>query len=380
MAALPGSPATRPGRQGGYALMAIMAVVVMASLVAIVDRLDAAPLRLRRTADAGAAMAAAKAALIAHAVSYRDVHATETFGFLPCPDTKGSGAEQTPCGKAGQLSIGLLPYKTLGLPELRDAEGNCLWYAVSGSFKASPKTSPFNWDTRGDISVRSASGATLAAPDDDAGGAAAVIVAAGAPLASQHRGGDGICGADPAQPQAYVESHGNMFIDGSVTDGAGMQIGNDRVVWITSREIFDAVVRRSDFAAFMDEGIAAVASKLGKQRATAGNRLPDNPFGRQALAYPFYEAWEDQFRYLRCAKGTCFEGDDGGRYAAVLLFGGRSASGAPRPGSARGLADYFEQALPVAQGRRFDCNAAPAAFDNTSAATRMTDIALCLAP
>lgn len=361
--------------------MAIMAIVVIASLMAIVDRLGSAQARLRRALDAGAAMATAKAALIAHAVSYRDVHPDESFGFLPCPDTSGSGTEQMPCGKAGKISIGLLPYKTLGLPDLRDADGNCLWYVVSGSFKTNPKTSPFNWDTRGDISVRNAAGTTLAAPDDGSGGAAAVIVAAGAPLASQRRSGTGVCGADPSQPGAYVESDGSTLIDGPITDSKGTVLANDRVVWITPREIFDAVVRRSDFAAFMNENIASVASALGNQRATPGNVLPANPFGRQATTYAFYNAWQDQFRYLHCAGAACFEDSSGGRYKAVLLFGGRSVSGAPRASSARGLADYFESALPIAQGREFGgCSTAPPAFDNASAAIRAADIALCLTP
>jgi hypothetical protein len=362
-------------------MMAFLALIVVASLAAIADRLDAAQARNRRGQHSAAALASAKAALIAYAATYRDVHADEAFGYLPCPDMNGAGAEQTPCGKSGTLAIGLLPYKTLGLPDLRDAEGNCLWYAVSGSFKSSPKTSPLNWDSQGDIVVKGPSGTTLAAPDDEHGGAAAIVVAAGPPTGTQRRSAaSGGCGVNVAQPGAYIESQGNVFIDGQITDASGV-VGNDRVVWITPAEIFDTVVRRSDFADYISAGIEAMRSQLGSQRAKANNLLPANPFGKQATAYSFYEAWGDQFRYLRCSVAGCFADAAGGHHNAMLLFGGRDARGRPRQSSERKLADYFEAALPIAQGQQFSgCSTMPVVFDNASSAGRAADIAVCLAP
>lgn len=369
--------------QRGYAAIMIALVMTLASLAALADRLDAGPLKRQRNREAAAALQFAKLALLGYAVSYRDRHPTENFGHLPCPDTTGSGIEQTPCGRAGTTAVGLLPVKSLGLPDLRDADGNCLWYAVSGSFKSNPKTFPFNWDSQGTITIRDADGASLAAPDDPAGGAAAVVIAAGSPLATQQRsGGANDCRADPAESIAYIENHGNVFTQGTVRDASGAAIANDRVAWITPKEIFDHIVSRNDFAAFMDAGIAAMRSELGNQHATSGNGLPsDNPFSRQTADYSFYAGWSDQFRYLRCAKKDCYVGNDSEYHDAVLLFGGRSSNGGPRPSTRRVSADYFEAALALAEGRDFHgCATGAGAFDNTGAASRAKDMALCLAP
>lgn len=368
-----------PVLQEGYALMAIMAIVAAAALVSIVEGLDARRTKLRRAEEAAAALQHAKAALIGYASSYRDVHDEENFGYLPCPDTTGLGSEQTPCGKAGKVAIGLLPYKTLGLPILRDAEGNCLWYAVSGSFKSNPKMVPFNWDTQGQFSVRDAAGVLRAAPNDDRGGAAAIVIAPGAALRSQFRGTSPGC-ADVAHPENYIEYENGVFFDGGFLDADGMPVANDRVAWITPKEIFDPIVKRGDFGAFISSGIAAIGEMLGSKKAGSGNSLPaDNPFGKQTSNYNFYAGWKDQFRYLRCTPG-CFVDGAGHNHDAVLLFGGRSKTGNPRPNTGRGLPDYFESALATAQGQAFDCSHDPVVFDNSSAAGQAADIALCLPP
>lgn len=357
--------------------------VVMASLAGIVHRFDAMKTKLHRAQSAGAALQLAKAALLGYAVAYRDHHAGENFGYLPCPDTAGLGVERTPCGSAGRMAIGLLPYKTLGLPDLRDADGNCLWYAVSGSFKNNPKTSPFNWDTQGQITVRDAGGAPLTAPNDGAGGAAAVIVAPGAMLAAPRLGAAGNCGTAAAQAGAYLETSGGVFTQGMVTGSDGNVIANDRVARITPREIFDGVVRRSDFAAFMNNGIGAMRARLGTQTPGTGDGLPANPFDRmtQETEYNFFENWKDQFRYRRCATPGCYGDNAGASHDAILLFGGRHGSGSPRASTARSLTDHFEAALTLARGEAFaSCDAEPAFFDNSSAAGRAADLALCLAP
>ena len=378
-----GAAAAFPQQRGYAALMALM-FVVMVSLFGIADRLGAAQAKWRRAQNTAASLQLAKTALLGYAVAYRDNHGTENFGYLPCPDSAGLGVEKTPCGKAGAIAVGLLPYKTLGLPDLRDAEGNCLWYAVSGTFKNNPKTAPFNWDTQGQITVRDAAGATLAAPDDRAGGAAAVIIAPGSALATQHRTIAAGCGADPAQADAYLEYAAGAFRQGTVTDGDGNIGGNDRLAWITPKEVFDGIVKRSDFGAFLSQGIADIAAKVGRQPAAAGNGLPaENPFddATQATDNNIYENWKDQFKYLRCAMPGCYADGYGGRYDGVLLFGGRDASGSPRPATARALADYFESALALAQGLAYAaCSADPAVFDNASSAGRAADIALCLIP
>lgn len=362
--------------------MVVMAIVAAVALVAFVEELNASRAKLRRAEETAAALQQAKTALIGFAATYRDLHDEENFGYLPCPDTIGSGSEQTSCGKAGKVAIGLLPYKTLGLPVLRDAEGNCLWYAVSGSFKSNPKTAPFNWDTQGQLSVRDADGVLRAAPSDARGGVAAVVIAPGMALRSQFRNASAGC-ADAAHPENYVEYENDVFVDGVLLDGSGMPIANDRVAWIAPKEIFDPIVKRRDFGAFISEGIAAIGEKLGAKGTSPGNgnTLPaTNPFGKQTSNYNFYAGWKDQFRYLRCAVAGCFTDEAHGHHDGVLLFGGRSKTGTPRASTARSVSDYFESALATAQGQEFDCKAAPVVFDNSSVASQAADIALCLSP
>lgn len=122
------------------------------------------------TADGRSVLALSKAreALLGYAATYRDSHPNEVFGYLPCPDMGGAGnvegEAQTACGGADVTVIGRLPWKTLDLPPLRDASGECLWYAVSGNFKNNPKTADLmNRDTNGLIEVMAADGTSFVA-------------------------------------------------------------------------------------------------------------------------------------------------------------------------------------------------------------------------
>jgi hypothetical protein len=136
------------------------------------------------------AMAQAREALIGYAATYRDLHPNEVFGYLPCPD-RGTGVEgqaQSACGGADVTVIGRLPWKTLDLPPLRDASGECLWYAVSGNFKYNPKTADLmNRDSNGLIEVMAADGTGFVAGASPQHRAIAVVFSPGAILPGQDR-------------------------------------------------------------------------------------------------------------------------------------------------------------------------------------------------
>ena len=145
------------------------------------------------------ALAQAREALVAYAADH-PISANVGPGYLPCPDLDDDGWAEATCGSqsgdSGQAQrLGRLPWKTLGLPDLRDGDGERLWYAVSSKYKGllncavsracldmTPATA------LGTITVRDASGAilhdgTLADPRRAAeGGAIAVVIAPGAPL------------------------------------------------------------------------------------------------------------------------------------------------------------------------------------------------------
>jgi hypothetical protein len=136
---------------------------------------------LRRNERASAAFAQAKAALIGYAAS----HNTRP-GALPCPDTNDDGYAEddpnlfaltstlpsAPCPS----NLGRLPWKTLGLSDLRDGSGERLWYGISQNHR---NTGAINSDTAGQITV------------DGAVDNVAVLIAPGPTVSDQVRNGPG---------------------------------------------------------------------------------------------------------------------------------------------------------------------------------------------
>lgn len=102
-------------------------------------------------------------------------------GDLPCPDRNNDGIAETSCSNSARL--GRLPWKTLGLGDLRDGSGERLWYAVSERYKNNPRLRPLNLDTQGSWSVMANSGPTW---DANVGnGVVAVVIAPMQPLLRQ---------------------------------------------------------------------------------------------------------------------------------------------------------------------------------------------------
>lgn len=386
----------RPRQQAdkGFILIALLALLAMGGLYFLVSQLEAVSAYQREAQQGGgsSSVGQAREALLGYAATYRDdpARSTEVFGYLPCPDTDGDGESEASCGAAGEASVGLLPYKTLGLSDLRDSAGVCLWYAVSGSFKNNPKASAtvMNWDTQGQFSVVDSGGTALVAPDDVQGGAAAVIFAAGPPLGAQNRtpGTVAPCKIDPTQVAAYLDG-GNNTIAGSapitLTQGLIKEatVNNDRLAWITPKEIFDRVVKRQDFsnplavspAGHMNklaDEIKAVLEKKIQDDLVAGTTTNSQPLntgsfsqlGKQIGTLPttltlndgsytnYYDNWSGGYRQAVCSTlaspcltvaGTACRG--------ALMFSGRGNGGRPRTGaehvfSTANLDAYFEAA------------------------------------
>jgi hypothetical protein len=145
------------------------------------------------------ALAQAREALIAYAIDH-SINTIVGPGYLPCPDLDDDGWAESTCGSmsgdSGQAErLGRLPWKTLGVPDLRDGSGERLWYAVSSKYKGllncgESRTcldmSPAS--ALGTITVRDASGFVIhdgTIAEDyraDASGALAVVLAPGPPL------------------------------------------------------------------------------------------------------------------------------------------------------------------------------------------------------
>lgn len=347
-------------RQRGAALLLALLVAMMFSLAFFFKSANIAGSNYAREQGTEEALAQAKAALIGYAATYRDSHPNEVFGYLLCPDTNNDGVTELVCGVAGETMIGRLPYKTLGLPDLRATGGECLWYVVSGSHKYNPKTAPLNWDTRGQIRVQDNIGNALIDPNDASGGAVAVILAPGSPLNGQSRPtGTFNCSGDATNSIASYLDGGYAIKKGTLTVVAGQpesSINNDRLIWISARELFSPIAKRNDLfitgsAITLFDGLKAcfdIQTTL---------TLPTNPSPRvngntkAAILTPLnfpqslpgcspifstgfantWANWKNQFGYVVCNdQATGCITVNGISCRGALIFSGRQVNGNPR--------------------------------------------------
>jgi hypothetical protein len=148
--------------QTGAALLIFLTILVLGMATFLLAKLNQTSLKLEDQAQTAYALAEAKAALLGFAAAYSENHTGQPQGYLPCPDFNGdgsspySGSSDTSCGDGGKSVIGRFPWRTLGLPVLRDGNGECLWYAVSGTYKDRPKSLTYMLtnDTNGLFSIQ----------------------------------------------------------------------------------------------------------------------------------------------------------------------------------------------------------------------------------
>jgi hypothetical protein len=360
-------------RQLGSALLLILLVLGAAGSYLLVRSLH--DLRSERGQITAQALAQAKEALLGFAASYADSHAGQVNGYLPLPDL-GSSRNSTIvpaegiaaanfAGNANGLSVlGRLPWRTLGLGPLRDGSGECLWYAVSGSFQDVRKSSPMNWDTPGQFEphayAETPGGISPDLPVHQR--AVAVIFAPGAALDGQLRAAlalDSVsaCGGnyaarnylDPFLALAglnpivnYLEgvnnatanfslAHPKSLIAGPVLDARGQALVNDRLLGITPDELFRAIKLRRAFKTDIDtllDDLELCLNALGPTDpgllASAGNKGVDHILAAcapdtQAKATVRHH-WRNNLLYTRPGAASSVNGVAGCN--AVLLFGG----------------------------------------------------------
>lgn len=291
------APAALPRQQRGVALLLVLLLAVSIFAYGLLRQLNAADVAAARSDRTAAALAQAKAALIAHAQLYGETHQTNATpagstaqddvtlppGTLPCPEQSffgSEGSESGSCGVRGASALGRLPWRSLGIAPLRDGDGECLWYAVSGTYKSNPGPDTLNPDAMGQLRVIDAAGNVLAGATA-ASRAVAAVIAPGPPLPGQDRtpvAGTGECGGNYASA-AYLDPAtvgGAAYSNATLAAGAGavstLVSGrqaslNDRIVYITHADLWNAVARRPDFASALfdptDDGTATSASDDG---------------------------------------------------------------------------------------------------------------------
>src|SRR5439155_11373903 len=245
----------RASGRRGFALIALLALAALISAFLIASALNftSAGNSKEREDRSMSALRQAKAALIAYAASeqwqlYRGEVTTQP-GALPCPDILHDGTESeegdSDCVTPLTSSlIGRLPYKTLGINDLRDASGEQLWYALSANFRKASGTTVINSDTQPcDTPACNPSEIHLTVTGTaPASNVVAVLFAPGEAILGQTRSSNP---TDPAHnnPANYLENF-SLNVDGihfTFTTAQPSDTFNDRVLVITQAELIAAV-------------------------------------------------------------------------------------------------------------------------------------------
>ena len=224
--------------------MVMLVIMVMGALTFLISSLSSSALKNARQEKTTAALAGAKEALIAYALSSENFgNGTARPGNFPCPDTDAPsptnlnyGVGESSCA-AG--AIGRLPWKTLGLPELLDGEGEPLWYALSGNFRKIMGV--INSDTRGTLLIYNRDGSTLLTPSGSE--AVAIVFAPGGIVGNQQRNTT----ADKTTASNYLDaanSRNNATINGPFIAADKSDSFNDRLMIIRTRDFIPTIEKR----------------------------------------------------------------------------------------------------------------------------------------
>ncbi len=349
--------------QKGMVLLMLLLIFTLIASIYFLRSLDSTGINNERAEKTQKALAEAKMALLAFA-SNRDFTPSGCGnncprpGDLPCPDTNNDGFAEVSCGNAagttGQASrLGRLPWRSLGIADLRDGYGERLWYAVSSRYKINSRFRPLNSDTTATITLRNIAGNIVNDASATTGLAAVIISPAAvftrADTIVQTRNGanqnlavnylDNAIGEDN---QNFADSTVNGFISGPVRDALGNLIVNDRMLAITRADIVEVMekralseVRNALTAYFGNEGAFsypypasfADATCLGNAIINAPNcsenaaitrgRIPANPStdwnatsilrGENSNNWFQLNAWREQIYYAvapACVTGT----------------------------------------------------------------------------
>ena len=232
--------------QKGGALIIMVVILLLAGTTVLFSKLNASGVKIERDKKTTMALATAKAALIGWSAGHDTMP-----GALPCPDTSNSGSSGVCTGTAG--IIGRLPWKTLGLSDLRDGDGECLWYALSPLYRDTIATgsrggvNSINSNIPGTITVKGV--VDIALPNS----VIAVIIAPSTPLAGQARNSSSstVCGGNTTASnyldaaQGVNNSTGNVSVSNyTFIAAASSSTFNDRLIYITAKEFYMAVRKR----------------------------------------------------------------------------------------------------------------------------------------
>jgi hypothetical protein len=223
-------------------LIVIVALVLLGGVLFVLGTVKVTAVSVDRERATNDALARAKDALIAYAVSH-----SARPGSLPCPDVNDDGLVTNPQDVDGTGAcvnlIGRLPWKALGLPDLRDDAGERLWYAVSNDFREGNALA-LNSDT----AYRAGNLSLTLAGTTPASNLAAIVIAPGPVLRRtdarmQTRG----CGA-ACNPMDFLDidaGEDNADANRTLVAAPRSNTFNDRLLPVFSDDIMRLVERRA---------------------------------------------------------------------------------------------------------------------------------------
>lgn len=444
--------------QRGAALLIFMILLVTAALTYVVTSLTPEMIEARRTQKTQEALTQAREALIGYALQYRERQAAQDpdssgdddaamYGFLPMPDVgtdRLHPTQQNPaCNTEGcamdfvngafpaqsETVIGRLPWRTLGLPPLRDGYGECLWYAVSAGHKSlgiNPAIK-MNWDTPGQLDEILVNAGMLSAKGlQNHDRPVAMIFSPGAAFAGRSPTSANVteCGGNYAVAEylegmnllpVFTSTNGAsgdtsaqpkpLGITGKLYSGSTL-LANDNGIAITSDMLFGAVRKNRHFRSDIRETLkrmakcwsrnlssltpvaitdySAPADKIaGRMPAapTSCNDSPDTAYGNDQDPKGYFAHYDEMIFIARPepASGT-FSVNGDATCKGVVLFSGPRVAGKKRidANDKKTLSNYLEgdnlqsllNAGNVFNGDSADADVAPRADG--------TDIAVCI--
>ena len=228
----------------GAVLIILMLIATLAGSSLLLAHLHRVlPGRQYDGARTARSLAAAKQALIGYAITYPDHFSGQGPGFLPCPDSNNNGSPNPPCG---QSAIGRLPWRYLGIDDLRDGAGERLWYALAQNFRNNPKIAVLNSDTPAQLCI-DGNHDTDCSDATDATDLVAILFAPGFAVQFQDRS------VDLNAVEHYLEDDNATPSDHRYRRASAAEIANtdatadtfnDRLLTLSRTELMAAIERR----------------------------------------------------------------------------------------------------------------------------------------
>jgi hypothetical protein len=278
-----------PTKQRGVAVLLLALVLIVGFGAFLYARLGkwAEATTTSRNVNAEV-LAQAKAALIGYVVKEVLDLGEDAPGRFPCPESP-SDAGTTNEGRAGgscsptfptNKNVGRLPWRTLGIDKLIDASAEPLWYAVSQNWVFAGASPLINIGTPGQLTF------------DGTSDVVAVLFAPGAPLLVNPAPNQVAMGcaarAQSRNDRSHVPAGGNpdyrdylecqnasspigAAFGTAIVDNATNQVINDQAVYITAKEILNAM--QGTLAERLQRTVAPLLSEYSTLYPS-GNFLP----------------------------------------------------------------------------------------------------------